>query len=342
MKAFFNLILYKLVHSYVKIGLHLFYRKIEVNGLENIPKNEPILFVANHQNAMMDPILIATHNSRILYFLARASAFKNKIAAKLLNAIHAIAIYRVRDGVNSKKLNIAVFKKCTDLLSNNECILIFPEGSHSIKRQIRSLQSGFTTIAFDFLEQNTNKKLYIIPIGLNFTDTISYAEKVHIIYGKPILANVYFDVSNRRESIGNLIKKVSDSLKKITVHVADTEKENRITKIEYLQPKITNKKLKEGVYDVSEEIPKKRKKHTISYYLLQLNSTLPFAVWYFIKPKIKQKEFISTAKFSIGLTVFPLTYFLQTGLILYFFGVTISLIYFFFTIGLVYVTTKTN
>ncbi len=342
MKAFFNLILYKLIHSYVKIGLHLFYKNIKISGLENIPKNKPVLFVANHQNAMMDPILIATHNSRILYFLARASAFKNKIAAKLLNAIHAIAIYRVRDGVNSKKMNLTVFKKCIDLLSNNKCILIFPEGSHSIKRQIRSLRSGFTTIAFNFLEQNPNKELYIIPIGLNFTDTISYAEKVHIIYGKPILANTYFNVGNRRESIGNLIKKVSNSLKKITVHVTDTEKEKRITKIEYLQPKITNKKLKEGVYDVSEAISKNKKKYNICYYLLQLNSIIPFAVWYFIKPKIKQKEFISTAKFSIGLTVFPLTYILQTSLIFYIFGMVISLIYLFFTIGLVYITTKTN
>ncbi len=342
MKAFFNLILYKLVHSYVKIGLHLFYKKIEVSGLENIPKDKPILFVANHQNAMMDPILIATHNTRVLYFLARASAFKNKIAAKLLNAIHAMAIYRVRDGVNSKKLNIAVFEKCIDLLSNTECILIFPEGSHSIKRQIRSLRSGFTTIAFNFLEQNTNKELYIIPIGLNFTDTISYAEKVHIIYGKPILASAYFNANNRRESIGNLIEKVSNSLKEITVHIADTKEEKRIPKAAYLQPKITNKKLEQGFYDTSETIPKKRKKHTIFYYLLQLNSILPFVVWYFLKSKIKQKEFISTAKFSLGLTIFPLTYILQTSLILYFFGMTISLIYLFFTIGLVYVTTKTN
>ena len=75
--------LYRIVKLYVKTGLFLFYKKITITGEKNIPKNKAILFVANHQNAMMDPLIVATATNKTMYFLARASAFKNKIAAKL-------------------------------------------------------------------------------------------------------------------------------------------------------------------------------------------------------------------------------------------------------------------
>ena len=114
------MILYRLIKAYIKFAIFLFYKEVKISGKENIPKKGPILFVANHQNAMMDPLIVATATKHTMYFLARASAFKNKIASKLLRAIHAIAIYRVRDGVNSKALNEAVFAECLSLFNKGE------------------------------------------------------------------------------------------------------------------------------------------------------------------------------------------------------------------------------
>ncbi len=337
-------IVYKLVHLYVKAGLHLFYKKITVSGLKNIPKNEAVLFVANHQNAMMDPILIATHNSRIMYFLARASAFKNKIAAKLLNTIHAIAIYRVRDGVNSKKLNIEVFKKCISLLSNKKTLLIFPEGSHSRKRQIRSLRAGFSKISHNFLQENPKQKLYIVPVGLNFTNTINYPEKASIIYGKKIEVNRFYQ-ENYRKFTGSLIKEVQTSLKKITVHIPETNYENvskNLNEEEYLTPTKTNKKIAELIISNTLKIHKKKAKKNIFYYLMVINTLSAFIFWYWLRPKIKEKEFISTAKFSIGLTIFPLSYLFKGLLVLNIFGSTYAFLYLLLSVMVVFLSTKTN
>ena len=52
-------ILYQIVKQGVKISRLAFYRKRSVIGFENLPKNKPYILAANHQNAFMDPIMIA-------------------------------------------------------------------------------------------------------------------------------------------------------------------------------------------------------------------------------------------------------------------------------------------
>jgi 1-acyl-sn-glycerol-3-phosphate acyltransferase len=74
----------------VKIGLFFTLKKIEVHGTKNIPKKGAVLFVANHQNALLDAILIPTTNSRNIHFLTRASAFKNKLADKVLRSLNMV------------------------------------------------------------------------------------------------------------------------------------------------------------------------------------------------------------------------------------------------------------
>lgn len=335
--------LYTLVKTYIKLALALFYKDISVSGKDHLPKDQsiPLLFVANHQNAMMDPVLVATAIKEPMYFLARASAFKNKIASKLLRTIHAIAIYRVRDGVNSKKLNEAVFSECLSLFNKGQNILIFPEGSHSTKRQIRSLRAGFTRMIIDFIKANPNKKIRIIPIGLNYNNTENYAKKVHIVIGEPIDPTLFF-YTDALKTKRHLIEEVSKQLKKVTVHIDDAnykEIHDSLNEQDFLLPNETNQKIKKS--NIEKRIVKKKSNH-IFYYLMMINSAFPFLIWHWMQSKIKEREFISTAKFSLGITVFPLFYFLQTALVNAYFGGVIAISYLVLTIVLVFISTKTR
>jgi 1-acyl-sn-glycerol-3-phosphate acyltransferase len=342
----FDNVLYHSVKFYIKTGLFLFYKKISVKGKENIPKTGPILFIANHQNAMMDPLIVATSTNKTLYFLARASAFKNKIGAKLLNAIHAIAIYRVRDGVNSTELNKVVFKNCLKVLNDNHSILIFPEGSHNIRHKVRSLRKGFTKIAFDYIKENSNKELHIVPVGINYSNKTGYASEVTILYGKPILASNFYNEADINKSIGDLIQKAHNQLKSVTVHIDDDTNYDTIlsqlTDQELLNPTQTNKKISELISINLKLHFSKSKKKNIFYYLMMINSILPFLVWKWLHPKIKEIEFTSTAKFSLGLTVFPLFYFVQTILIWFYFGINFAFAYVLLCFALVYMSSKTR
>jgi 1-acyl-sn-glycerol-3-phosphate acyltransferase len=340
----FKNLLYYPVKLYVKIGLFFYYKSIKVSGKKNVPKGVPVLFLANHQNAMLDPLVIATNTHRKMYFLARASAFKTKIGATLLNAIRAIAIYRVRDGADSKTRNEAVFKHCNDLLLDNKSFLIFPEGSHNINRNIRSLRNGFIRISIDFLSAAPEKELYIIPVGLNYTNTKKYASSLHIIYGNAIKASDYIDVKTNTKNRSDLINKVSSELQKLTVHIENDDNYqsiiDRLDENEYLHPKTTNEKIK--TLDINSPKKSNSKKRNVFYYIMLLNSIFPFLAWSWLIPKVKQKEFISTAKFSLGLTAFPIFYTLQTLLICHYFSGFIAILYILFCFLTVLLSTKTR
>ena len=57
---------YLFVKIYVRTGFAFYFKKINLVGIENIPKKRAILFVSNHQNALIDPLLIGAITPREL------------------------------------------------------------------------------------------------------------------------------------------------------------------------------------------------------------------------------------------------------------------------------------
>ena len=180
----------------VKISLKGYFNKIVIEGKENIPKNTPILLVANHQNALIDPLLLATHTGLKPSFLTRASVFKKSFVAKLLNFIHMLPVYRVRDGFSTIQQNQTTFDQTYEVLQKNGTVIIFAEGSHSLIRNLRPLSKGFTRIIFGALEQNPELDLTIIPVGLNYAKAEDFAESVAIHYGKPLAVKDFLKDGN--------------------------------------------------------------------------------------------------------------------------------------------------
>jgi 1-acyl-sn-glycerol-3-phosphate acyltransferase len=43
------------VHIVVSTALRLFFRRIETSGVERVPNHEPLIFVLNHPNGLIDP-----------------------------------------------------------------------------------------------------------------------------------------------------------------------------------------------------------------------------------------------------------------------------------------------
>ena len=85
----------------------------------------------------------------------------------------------------------------------------------------------------------------------------------------------------------------------------------------------------------------KKKKNSL-YYLVALNSLIPWLVWKNIEKSITEIEFVSTFRFSIGVTIFPFFYSLQSLLINHFFGIQMAVLYFILAIILGLILTKTS
>lgn len=186
---------------------------MQIYGKENIPKDKPIVFASNHQNAFMDPVLIAVHLTKPTYYLVRADVFKKPLVAKIFNSINMMPVYRERDGVDTKEANLEVFDRCYDILKKNRPIIIFPEGNHGRFKTLRPLKKGFARIAAG-AEQKHGKEIevQIVPVGLNYSDHYNMGAELLVNFEKPIPVNEYLDDLEDALQINSLRKLLSNRM----------------------------------------------------------------------------------------------------------------------------------
>lgn len=340
---------YQIVKIYISTGLFFFYKKIVVKGVNNIPKKGAVLFVSNHKNALIDPLLIATTSPRDIHFLTRASAFKISIVRWILSTVNMLPIYRLRDGKETLAKNEAVFNQCFDILNKKQSLLIFPEGTHDIRRWVRPLSKGFTRIAFGVFEKYPEVQLHIIPVGLNYTKADKFGESVSIYYGKPIVANGFYDKDDFNGSALKLKDIVREKMQELTTHI-DVENYdetiNRLGNVDFLKPELINQQISNNKFQSKGIDVKINNKPSFLWIALKnivgLNSIIPLLIYTAIEPKIQEIEFVSTTKFAVGVTAFPLFYTLQSLLVYSFFGSNSALLYLGLSIALVLLLVKSK
>ncbi|MFK5958177.1 MAG: lysophospholipid acyltransferase family protein [Lutibacter sp.] len=340
---------YYIMRAYLKVGLFFLHKKITVVGKENIPKKGAILFIGNHQNALIDAILIPISTKREIHFLTRASAFSTKLISKFLESLNMIPVYRIRDGISTIERNLTIFEQCFKILNNEGAIEVFAEGNHDLKRQIRPLKKGFARIILGTLKKHPTLEIQIVPIGLNYNSHLNFPSSVSIHYGKPILANNFINIENPDLRFKAIINEVSSALKKLTLHIENDENYNEIIQklenlnVDYTNPIKTNKLAKNIKVQSAKAIIKKQQINwfTPIHLLAKINSVFPLLVWKYLKSTITDVVFTNTFRFALIITIFPLFYVIQSVLIFYFFNINYALIYLVSSIILGIITTKT-
>lgn len=306
---------YFLVKLWIKVALHLYYGKIEVHGLENVPKNAPVLFLPNHQSALLDVLLIAVDCNRKPWFLTRSDVFKSKTLILIFNYFQMIPIYRIRDGRESLKNNQAVFDRCSELLIGNEAILMFPEANHNLKRRVRPLSKGFTRILFNTLDKAPETDIQIVPIGINYRDAVNFPDKVALYFGTPISMNGMYNPKDEKGSVDAIKAAVSGSLKTLTTHIDNEEKYDEIVKeldaigVDYLNPMEVNATLQKLPLEGKKGKKDSKPLAKIGKALFMVLNFAMVLLWRtFGKPKVWEPEFMGTLRFAFGLLCYPIYY----------------------------------
>jgi 1-acyl-sn-glycerol-3-phosphate acyltransferase len=165
----------------------LFNKRVYKNGEENLPKNEAMLLVGNHQNALMDAYAFSCPRKWEPVLVARADVFSKPLFAKMLMRLRVLPVFRMRDGKENLQNNEEIFTKATEILKKKRIFGLFPEASHLGMRRLRLFQKGYSRIAFKAEEESDFKLgLKIIPIGINYSNYFEYRSTMVINYGKPI------------------------------------------------------------------------------------------------------------------------------------------------------------
>lgn len=210
-------------YSLVSSGIKGYFKKVEWDGMENIPKGKPVLFTPNHQSAFLDGAVIGYAISTPIYFLGRADIFKKSLPSKALGALNALPIYRERDGADYREKNEEVFEGFYKTLANGHPIVIFPEGSHGEYKQIRGpLKKGVFRIGVGAENANERKlDVHVVPVGIDYERHARMGGNLLVRFGEPIriLDHISDDKEKQEEIYSHLIVDLESRMHDLLIDV---------------------------------------------------------------------------------------------------------------------------
>jgi 1-acyl-sn-glycerol-3-phosphate acyltransferase len=192
---------YQIVRPLIEFFLKMYFRRIKLTGLEHIDESKPTLLCGNHTNAFLEGIIVAAqYPNNQLYFLARADVFKHPLAAKILNKLHIIPIFRIRDGFNSLDRNKDTFNKVIALLKKGKHVIIFSEGDCVAEKRLRTLKKGSARLAFQAVEEGL-EDLQILPVGINYSGFGKEKEDALVHFATPFAAKDFYPKSENEKNL---------------------------------------------------------------------------------------------------------------------------------------------
>ncbi|MBE0649854.1 MAG: 1-acyl-sn-glycerol-3-phosphate acyltransferase [Bacteroidales bacterium] len=204
----------------------IFYKRVTYVNRQKVPRNEHLIFTANHQNALMDALAIEFSLRNQFVFVARSDIFKRKFIAGLLYFLKILPVYRIRDGYDSLKKNQEIFQKTMDVIQNKNGFVIMPEGDHAGFRRLRRLRKGFARIAFQ-AEEATDYSLNIkiVPVGITYNNYESYRTDLLVVFGDPISLSEYYDdyKENQAVAFNRLTEHLSEKMRPLMIEIASVE-----------------------------------------------------------------------------------------------------------------------
>ncbi len=233
----------QLFHLFISVALRLFFRRIEVAGVEKVPKDGAIIFVLNHPNGLVDPGIVFVSLSRRVSFLAKSTLFDVPVGGYLLRLIEALPVYRRIDAGSDQAKNQFTFQNCEELLARGRCIAIFPEGISHNETKLQPIKTGAARIALGALavgkdnNELVEKGLKIMAVGLYYTSKTAFRSEALIRYGEIFdVEPVELDENSEppRDKVVELTKKIEAALQNVTLNLENTDELETVLKAEAL------------------------------------------------------------------------------------------------------------
>ncbi len=175
---------YRFVRGLVRLGLNAYFREIEVHGTEHLEGTGPRIIAGNHNNGMIDPLLIIAASERPVTFIAKAPLFKIPILGWFLRNLGCIPAYRSQDPGYAKEKNEQLYEQAAKRLAAGPALAIFPEGKSHSEPRLAEFRHGAAKIALEAETRQGGARIQ--PVGLHFERTRGFRGKVLVQFGPPL------------------------------------------------------------------------------------------------------------------------------------------------------------
>jgi len=208
----------RIICAILKLALRVYFRHIEVTGLENVPADSPLIFVLNHQNALVDPVFPLCLAPRRVSFLAKAPLFRMPVIGYFVRALDSLPAYRRQDEGEDVSRNLETFAAARKLLARGGTIGIFP--------RLKALKTGAARIALGAVSSGEALDLQIVPVGLYYTEKTMFRSSALVHFGEPLpVARVALepDGSPPRDAVRELSDRIEKALREVMLHAEQEE-----------------------------------------------------------------------------------------------------------------------
>lgn len=166
------MLFYRFARLVCRIALHLAFH-IQIEGLENLPKEGGYILCANH-TSYLDPPLLGLHLDRNVHFMAKEELFHNRLFAWLIRKLGAFPVERGKGGEANPALQKAIV-----IVGEGQALALFPEGTRSKTGKPLRPKSGIVLIA-------AQTGADIVPAGISIHRPLRFRTRITVRYGEPI------------------------------------------------------------------------------------------------------------------------------------------------------------
>ena len=189
------------------------YFSIKCNGLKNLPREQPYIIAANH-SSHLDTLAIMTvlksESKRLRVLAAKdywfGTRFKSWFSGELLKFVPFDRHANFLQGLRISQ----------EILKQNECLLIYPEGTRSVTGELQPFKPGLGLLAFEtgspIIPTYIDGTYRALPKGKSFPSK----SRVRVTFGKPIMPSSGHDASAVNTAAGleqETYRKLADAVR---------------------------------------------------------------------------------------------------------------------------------
>ncbi len=214
----------------------MFFRRVEVIGLEHLPADGGGILVSWHPNGMVDPGLIITHFPMQVVFGARHGLFRVPGLGLLMRLIGTVPVYRAVDqGVVDPEVRREANLRSLDALANEVAggsfSCLFPEGDSHDNPNLLALKTGAARFYYRArqLSPQGAKPPVIIPVGLHYDEKRAFRSSALVAFHPPIQLTADLDISPVEDEDPDLARsrsrKLTDEINRVlreVVHATES------------------------------------------------------------------------------------------------------------------------
>jgi len=215
----------RLIRALARGLLALFYRRVEVVGAERLKRQGPLIVAANHQNALVDPLLLLAAVPRRLVPVAKAPLFRYPVIGQFLRLAGAIPVERRQDIGGAVTHNAAMFTAVEAMLAQGGAILIFPEGVSQPEPALMPLKRGAARILLG-CAPDVAAAVTLLPVGLIFHEPGRFRTGwALLLVGRPVETAdcVVLHATAPAAAVHRLTERLAEALRSLIVEVGDRD-----------------------------------------------------------------------------------------------------------------------